>query len=67
MRQELAKQLAFWHGRDSRGADHDWMFKGSTYSYDHWETFTEEAREMWLKRADHIIKMMWNHEAATCK
>lgn len=59
VREELARQLSFWHGRDTEGAEHVKAFVGSTYTEQDWqELLIHKERDMWLDRADRIIALL---------
>lgn len=60
MRHELARQLWFWHSQDTEGTEFATTFAGmTTFSAKDWnELLIDEEREMWLSRADRVLKMV---------
>jgi DNA-binding transcriptional regulator/RsmH inhibitor MraZ len=59
MREELARQLWFWHSRDVEGEEHVKTFAGSTYTERDWmELLTPEEQAVWLDRADRVIGLL---------
>lgn len=58
MRDQLARQLWFWHGRDTEGEEHVKTFTGPTYTEEDWqELLIPEERDTWLRRADRVIEI----------
>jgi hypothetical protein len=59
VREEIARQLWFWHSRDAEGEEHVKTFPDSTYTKLDWmELLIPEERDMWLDRADRVIALL---------
>jgi hypothetical protein len=62
VREEIARQLWFWHSRDAEGEEHVKTFPDSTYTKLDWmELLIPEERDMWLDRADRVIALTKPH------
>lgn len=53
----LARQLCFWHGRDTEGQAHYEVFAGqTTYTDDDWENLLiDSERATWMERAKRVL------------